>query len=178
MHTYVQVSNHYEKVRLTISSFQWSAELFPQYFVVVVVVNIFIEIEFTYHTVHQLRAYDSMAFSTFTELYNYHHNSRTFSSTKKKPMPLWLFRSSFLSFLRQGFWWFSKDISISGLPQSFGNNCIIAFITEQGYESFLFLSYESVTSMRTKHCTLLNVIAILSAWCLIQVGVWIMTEQR
>ena len=62
-------------------------------------------------------------------------SSRTFSSTQKEThtLSLWLFKNLSSQFFNQRFQKFPKDTYFFWLPQSFGNNLIIAFFTEHGY---------------------------------------------
>lgn len=61
-------------------------------------ISCFIEIQFTFHTIHPFKMYDSMVFSIITELCNHHHEEfGTFHHPPNKPhthkQPLWLLLS-------------------------------------------------------------------------------------
>ena len=51
--------------------------------------NSFIEVQFTYHTIHPFKVYNSVVFSIFTKLYSHYIttiNFRTFSSPQKETL--------------------------------------------------------------------------------------------
>ena len=52
--------------------------------VLVFIVNSFVEIPFTYHTMYPFKVYNSVVFSIFTELCDHHHNFVTFVTPQKE----------------------------------------------------------------------------------------------